>query len=56
MGLNNQHPERAAADSRGIVQVAGLTENIAITAMCLKIQTHLVAWDPEMSDATALFA
>ena len=45
MGLKNQHPERAAAASRLIVQLARLTENIAITALCLKIQTPLVAWD-----------
>ena len=52
MGLKNQHPERAAADSRLIVQLARLTENIAVTALCLKIQTPLVAWDMEKLDWT----
>ena len=56
MGLKNQNPERAAADSRLIVQLARLTENIAVTALCLKIQTPLLAWDPEKSDSTPLFA
>ena len=56
MGLKNRDPEQTAADRRWIVQVALQTEIIAITALCLKIQTPLVAWDIENSDRTPLFA
>jgi hypothetical protein len=56
MGLKNRDPEQTAADRRWIVQVALQTEIIAITALCLKIQTPLVAWDTKNCVRTPLFA
>ena len=45
MGLKNRDPEQTAADRRWIVQVALQTEIIAITALCLKIQTPSMELD-----------
>ena len=56
MGLKNRDPEQTAADRRWIVQVALQTEIIAITALCLKIQTPPMEWDAEKFDWTPLFA
>ena len=56
MGLKNRDPEQTAADRRWIVQVALQTEIIAITALCLKIQTPPMEWDIEKFDWTPLFA
>ena len=55
MGLKNRDPEQTAADRRWIVQVALQTEIIAITALCLKIQTPPMEWDTEKFDWTPLF-